>query len=40
MTLNEEEVQECNIGTKEDAKIIKKSKKLSPETKGTSTLVC
>lgn len=34
MTPNEEEVEDCNIGTKEDPKIIKISKKLSPEAKG------
>jgi hypothetical protein len=30
---NEEEIEDCNIGTKEDPKIIKLSKKLNPEVK-------
>jgi hypothetical protein len=33
ITANEEEIEDCNIGTKEDPKIIKLSKKLNPEVK-------
>jgi hypothetical protein len=33
ITANEEEIEDCNIGTKEDPKIIKLSKTLNPEVK-------
>lgn len=33
ITVDEEDVEDCNIGTPEDPKIIKLSKKLSPKVK-------
>jgi hypothetical protein len=33
VTANDEDIEDCNIGTREDPKIIKLSKTLSPEIK-------
>jgi hypothetical protein len=33
ITMNDEDVKDCNIGTQENPKTIKLSKKLSPEIK-------